>query len=38
VQPDFGVAGLLERMKLGPQVVRAQEIVADPQPAGRVAF
>jgi hypothetical protein len=29
---------LLDRMDLRAQVVGAQEIVGDPQPAGRVAF
>jgi hypothetical protein len=38
VKLALGVARLLDRMDLGPQVVGAQEIVADPQPAGGVAF
>jgi len=38
VQAQFGVAGLFDRMDLRAQVIRAQEIVGDPQPAGRVAF
>jgi hypothetical protein len=38
VQAEFGIAGLFERMDLRAQVVGAQEIVGDPQPAGRVAF
>jgi len=37
VQRGFGVAGLLDRMDLRPQVIGAQEVVGDPQPAGRVA-
>jgi hypothetical protein len=37
VQPKLRVAGLLDRVDLGPQVIRAQEIVGDPQPAGGVA-
>jgi len=32
------VARFLDRMDLRPQVVGAQEIVRDPQPAGRIAF
>jgi hypothetical protein len=31
-------ARLLDRMDLGPQVIGAQEIVADPQPACGVTF
>jgi len=38
MQPDLRIARLLDRVDLGPQVVRAQEIVGDPQPAGGVAF
>jgi len=38
MQPQLAVARLLDRMELGPQVVGAQEIVADPQPSGRVAL
>jgi hypothetical protein len=38
MQAEFGVAGLLDRMDLRAQIVGAQEIVGDPQPAGRVAF
>jgi len=38
VQAPLGVARLLDRMDLRPQVVGAQEIVGDPQPAGRVAL
>jgi hypothetical protein len=32
------VARFLDRVHLRPKVIRPQEIVADPQPAGRVAF
>jgi hypothetical protein len=32
------VAGLFDRVHLRPEVIRPQEIVGDPQPAGRVAF
>jgi hypothetical protein len=38
MQAALGVARLLDRMDLGAQVVRAQEIVGDPQPSGRVAL
>jgi hypothetical protein len=38
VQAPLGVTRFLDRMDLRAQVVRAQEIVGDPQPAGRVAF
>jgi hypothetical protein len=38
VQAQLGLARLLDRMQLRPQVVRPQEIVRDPQPAGRVAL
>jgi hypothetical protein len=38
MQPQLGAARLLDRVDLGPQVIRAQEIVRDPQPAGGVAF
>jgi hypothetical protein len=38
VQAPFGVVRFLDRMQLRPQVVRPQEIVRDPQPAGRVAL
>jgi hypothetical protein len=31
-------ARLLDRMNLRPQVIGAQEIIGDPQPAGRVAL
>jgi hypothetical protein len=31
-------AGLLDRMDLRPQVIGAQEIVGDPQAAGRVSL
>jgi hypothetical protein len=34
----LAVARLLDRMDLRAQVVRAQEVVGDPQPAGRIAF
>jgi hypothetical protein len=29
---------LLDRMDLRPQVISAQEVVGDPQPAGRIPF
>jgi hypothetical protein len=38
VQAALAVARLLERMDLRAQVIRAQEIVRDLQPAGRVAL
>jgi len=38
MQSQLGIARLLDRVDLGPQVIRAQEIVRDPQPAGGVAF
>jgi hypothetical protein len=38
MNPKLALARLLERMDLGAQVVGAQEIVRDPQPAGRVAL
>ena len=38
MQGELAFARLLHRMYLRAQVVRAQEIVGDPQPAGRVAF
>jgi len=38
MQSQFRIARLLDRVDLGPQIVRAQEIVRDPQPAGGVAF
>jgi hypothetical protein len=38
MQRALGIAGILDRMDLRAQVIRAQEIVGDPQPAGRVAF
>jgi len=38
VQVPLGLARLLDRMNLGPQVVGAQEVVADPEQAGGVAF
>jgi hypothetical protein len=38
VNAAFLVARLLDRVQLRPKVVRAQEIVRDPQPPGRVAF
>jgi len=38
MQPQLGIARLLDRVDLGPQVIRAQEIVRDPQAAGGVAF
>jgi hypothetical protein len=38
MKPPLALARLLDRMDLGPQVVGAQEIIRDPQPAGRVAF
>jgi hypothetical protein len=38
VQAPLGVTRFLDRMDLRAQVVRAQEIVGDPQPVCRVAF
>jgi hypothetical protein len=38
VNAAFLVARLLDRVQLRPQEIRAQEIVRDPQPAGRVAL
>jgi hypothetical protein len=38
MKPLLAIARLLERMDLRPQVVGAQEIIRDPQPAGRVAL
>jgi len=38
MQFAFVDARLLDRMDLGPQVIGAQEIVGDPQPAGGVAL
>jgi hypothetical protein len=36
VKLALGVAGLLDRMDLRPQVIGAQKIVRDPQSSGRV--
>jgi hypothetical protein len=38
MQPALARARVLDRVDLGPQVIRAQEIVADPQLAGGVAL
>jgi hypothetical protein len=38
MQAPLGITRFLDRMDFRAQVVRAQEIVVDPQPAGRVAF
>jgi len=38
VDAPLVVAGLLDGMHFRPKVVGAEEIVADPQPAGGVAF
>jgi hypothetical protein len=38
VKLDLRRARILDRMELGPQVIRAQEIVGDPQPSGGVAL
>jgi hypothetical protein len=38
MQGAFGVARLVDRVDLRAQVVRAQEIVRDPQAAGGVAL
>jgi hypothetical protein len=38
VQGELSLARLLHRMELGAQIVGPQEIVRDPQPAGRVAL
>ena len=38
MEAKLRLARFLDRMDLRPQVVGAQEVVGDPQPAGRVAF
>jgi hypothetical protein len=38
MQAQLGVARLLDRMDLRPQVVGAQEVVGDPQAACGIAF
>jgi hypothetical protein len=38
MQARFGVAGLLDRVHFGPQVIGAQEIVGDPQPSGGITL
>jgi hypothetical protein len=38
MQLALALARLLDRMQLGPQVIGAQEVVGDPQPACGVAF
>jgi hypothetical protein len=38
MQGELGLARLLDRVQLGAQEVRPQEIVRHPQPAGRVAL
>jgi hypothetical protein len=38
MEAQLPFARFLDRMDLRAQVVRAQEIVGDPQPAGRIAF
>jgi hypothetical protein len=38
VKLQLGIARLLDRMHLRPQVIGANEIVRDPQPSGRVAI
>jgi hypothetical protein len=38
MQRPLRLAGLLHRMDLRAQVIGAQEVVGDPQPAGRVAL
>jgi hypothetical protein len=38
VQRELAFARFLDRMDLGAQVIGAQEVVRDPQPAGRVAL
>jgi hypothetical protein len=38
MQPPLALARFLDRVDLGAQVVGAQEILADPQLSGRVAF
>jgi hypothetical protein len=38
MQLALGQVRLIDRMDLGPQVVGAQKIVRDPQPAGGVAL
>jgi hypothetical protein len=36
VEPDFGLARILDRMNFRAQVIGAQEVVRDAQPSGRV--
>jgi len=38
VQAPLRVARFLDGMDFRAQVIRAQEIVGDPQPAGRISF
>jgi hypothetical protein len=38
MQRSLALARLVDRMDLRAQVVRAEEIVGDPQPPGRVAL
>jgi hypothetical protein len=38
MQALLPLARLLDRVDLRPEIVRAQEIVGDPQPTGRVAL
>jgi hypothetical protein len=38
VQLQLGTAGVLDRVDFRAQVIGAQEIVGDPQPAGRVTL
>jgi hypothetical protein len=38
VHAALALARLLDRVDLRPQVIGAQEVVGDPQPAGRVAL
>jgi hypothetical protein len=38
MQSELAFAGFRHRMDLGAKVVRPQEVVGDPQPAGRVTL
>jgi hypothetical protein len=38
VKVKLSLPRLLDRVDLGAQVISAQEVVGDPQPAGRIAF
>jgi hypothetical protein len=38
VHAALAIARLLDRMDFRPQVISAQEVVGNPQPAGRIPF